>query len=131
MKYRKMRNYKYQLTETFKYPVEIHYPMVRFETKDAWVQLMNDEIVIQRGYCWDGPSGPTIDTESFMRGSLVHDAWYQLMRECPVLRQHRDYADRLLQHMCIKDGMYRWRAAMVYWGLKHFGAKNAGITDDY
>jgi hypothetical protein len=34
-----------------------------------------------KGYAWNGPSGPTLDTRNFMRGSLVHDALYQLMRE--------------------------------------------------
>jgi hypothetical protein len=24
-------------------------------------------------YCWDGASGPAIDTQNFMRGSLLHD----------------------------------------------------------
>ena len=37
-------------------------------------------LIIKRSYAWDGPSGPTIDTKNFMRGSLVHDALYQLMR---------------------------------------------------
>ncbi len=27
------------------------------------------------------PNGPTIETKTFMRASLVHDALYQLMRE--------------------------------------------------
>ena len=32
------------------------------------------------GYMWDGPSGPMRDTPTAMRGSLVHDAFYQLLR---------------------------------------------------
>jgi len=35
-------------------------------------------LCIREGYSWDGPSGPAIDTVDFMRGSLVHDALYQL-----------------------------------------------------
>lgn len=126
MHYRKMRNYKYQLVETYEYSVELHYPMVRYESQYSWVSLANDRLTIRKGYAWDGPSGPTIDTDNFMRGSLVHDALYQLFRELPHLRVHRDYADRLLQHICIMDGMSRLRAWWVYQGVKHFGAKAAG-----
>ena len=38
-------------------------------------------IVIDEGYEWDGASGPTIDTDDTMDGSLVHDILYQLIRE--------------------------------------------------
>ena len=33
-------------------------------------------LIIRPGYAWDGPSGPTFDTPSFMRGSLIHDVLY-------------------------------------------------------
>lgn len=75
-------------------------------------------IHIAKGYAWDGPSGPTIDTKSFMRGSLVHDGFYQLMRMGLLPRTFRDSADRELQRMCIEDGMWRIRAWFVYTGTK-------------
>jgi len=40
-----------------------------------------------KGYAWDGPSGSTVDTLNFMRGSLVHDALYQLIRMEKILPQ--------------------------------------------
>lgn len=55
-------------------------------------------LTVKSGYAWDGPSGPTIDTLNFMRGSLVHDALYQLMRERHLDHdKYREPADRLLQ----------------------------------
>ena len=81
-------------------------------------------LYIDEGYAWDGPSGPTFDTKSFMRGSLVHDALYQLMREEQLPRTLRDLADRLLRKHCIEDGMWRIRAWWVYQALRLFGAKN-------
>lgn len=42
---------------------------------------LHGALYIKRGYAWDGPSGPAIDTQSMMRPSLIHDALYQLMRE--------------------------------------------------
>ena len=62
------------------------------------------------GYGRDGPSGPTLDTRDFIRGSLVHDALYQLMRE------------GLLDHSIHReDGMTALRAWWVYQGVRLFG----------
>jgi len=60
-----------------------------------------------------------------MRGSLVHDALYQLMREGLLDYKYRDHADKLLQKMCIMDGMSRFRAWYVYRALLRLGGKNA------
>lgn len=76
---------------------------------------------IKKGYAWDGPSGPAIDTKNFMRGSLAHDALYQLMRHGLLGDHLRDSADRLLQQMCIEDGMWKIRALWVYKSLRWFG----------
>ena len=54
-----------------------------------------------------------------MRGSLVHDALYQLMREGRLDKKgYRGPADRLLRSMCKKDNMSSIRAWWVYRGLR-------------
>ena len=79
-------------------------------------------LTIKSGYAWDGPSGPTIATKSFMRGSLVHDALYQLMREGGLDRLvFREAADQLLRTICLEDGMLSFRAWYVYHGVRIFG----------
>ena len=88
------------------------------------------EITIRRGYAWDGPSGPTIDTLDFMRGSLVHDALYQLMREDKLDADvYKDQADRLLRTMCKDDGMSSLRAWGVYKGVRWFGRPATNPTN--
>jgi hypothetical protein len=77
---------------------------------------------VKKGYAWDGPSGPTVDTQDFMRGSLVHDVFYQLMREGFISNQYKDTADRLLQFICVEDGMSALRAWFVYQGVRIGGA---------
>lgn len=122
MKYKLLGNYKYQIVE----PVQIQTELVSKETGNTYVYLTTDGILnISKGYSWDGPSGPTIDTKTFMRGSLVHDALYQLMRDGYLDNEYRDYSDRLLKNICIEDGMSRIRAWYIYFGLKWFGSKNA------
>jgi hypothetical protein len=56
-----------------------------------------------------------------MRGSLVHDALYQLMRDEYLDRAvYRDAADRTLQKICKEDGMWSLRAWWVYQGVRLF-----------
>ncbi len=69
---------------------------------------------IASGYAWDGASGIAWDTKSSMRGSLVHDALYELLRNCLIVDEYREYADRLLRDICIEDGMWAWRANAWY-----------------
>ncbi|PRQ05076.1 DUF1353 domain-containing protein [Enhygromyxa salina] len=118
------RRYKYKLHRPYDVDTGI-VPPRRLAVADDYVVLDADgRIYIKAQYAWDGPSGPTRDTLDFMRGSLVHDALYQLMRENLLPRSHRDDADRLLERMCCEDGMSKLRAARVYWAVKHFGASH-------
>jgi len=109
--------YKYQLAADASFTTQIH-PLDDIKTE--YIELTEHGfLTIKAGYCWDGPSGPTLDTKSFMRGSLAHDALYQLMRENEISHSvNRKRADRLLRELCIEDGMWRIRAAWVYRGVR-------------
>lgn len=99
-------------------------------TVPGFIELDDDGVLeIGVNYAWDGPSGPTIDTPSFMRGSLVHDALYQLIREGKLPCRLRRTADRLLRELCVEDGMWRWRAAYVYASVRLFGARHANCEE--
>ena len=123
------KDYKYQLIEAY----TVQTPII--PTKDAsspseFISLtIGGLLTIKKGYAWDGPSGPAIDTRNFMRGSLVHDALYQLMRE-KLLDQNtaRKPADRLLQQMCKTDGMSSIRAWWIYTGLRVFDRLSIGSS---
>jgi hypothetical protein len=115
------RTYKYRLERPYDITTPIT-PARRLAVSEEWVVLDCDgHLYLKANYAWDGPSGPTIDTPDFMRGSLVHDAFYQLMREGLLDRRHRDSVDRLLEAMCQEDGMSSAKAARVYWFVKQFG----------
>ena len=108
--------YKYQLVESVSLLTCIK-PGEDILTK--YIDLHYDgHLIIRDGYCWDGPSGPTIDTKNFMRGSLIHDALYGLMRQGKLLRSRRKDADLLLKQICLEDGMSRLRAWWVYKGVR-------------
>ena len=116
--------YKYQLKEDYITTIDIK-PAAPINTE--YLALTPDgTLTIKKGYAWDGPSGLTFDTLTFMRGSLVHDALYQLMRERHLDKdKYRDIADRLLQKICKADGMCTFRARYVYRGVRRRGDPSA------
>ena len=102
--------YKYQLAEDYSVNVGFYPFLLPDETiETTFIRLAgNGDLTIRKGYAYDGPSGPAVDTKSFMRGSLVHDALYQLMRMGLLeANYYRDDADLALQRICIEDGMWR------------------------
>ena len=105
--------YKYQLVNTCEFKVSIK-PEEDITTD--FIDLTSAGLLTaKKGYAWDGPSGPTIDTKNFMRGSLVHDALYQLMRTEHIEKDKwRAEADLELKRICLKDGMSKIRAWYVH-----------------
>ena len=82
-------------------------------------------LFIASGYAWDGPSGPTVDTKTFMRGSLVHDCLYQMIRVGGLSASFREAADNELYRICREDGMSLLRAKYILWSVRMFGRKAA------
>ena len=111
--------YKYQLYEEYKVKVRV---VPNKEIKSHFIDLNTEGmLVIKKGYAWDGPSGPTIDTPNFMRGSLVHDALYQLSRNKLITEKWRKEADEELRRICIEDGMSRIYARWVFKAVRKWG----------
>lgn len=123
--YRSLHRYKYQLRRCYEYHTDIQLDR-KVATQGAFVMLDTDgRLRLRAGYSWDGPSGPTVDTKSFMRGSLVHDALYQLMREGKLDIGYRKRADQIMREINLEDGMSKFRARYTYWAVRKFGAKHA------
>jgi len=111
--------YKYQLAKDYSTSVSIKPPK---DINIKYISLNTLGILsIRSGYAWDGPSGPTIDTKNFMRGSLVHDALYQLIQIEVLAMYYRRQADVKLYKICIEDGMFKIRAKFIYAGVRAFG----------
>lgn len=121
--------FKYQLTQNFvtTLPFSFYEDSIKMGPY-VWLQKFEagTYLSVYAGYAWDGPSGPTIDTKSFMRGSLVHDVLYEAMRKCLIPSfDYRKKADKLLRDMCIEDGMWKWRAEYVYRAVRRAGGPSA------
>lgn len=85
-------------------------------------------LTIKKGYRWDGPSGPTIDTASFMRSSAVHDCFYQILRLGLIEDELRDnfflVANDDIEVLSVEDGMLKTRASIVRFSVSKFGKKH-------
>lgn len=115
--YSKIDGYKYRLDVPYNLQTDI-----KILIASEYVVLFESGMLnIRRGYCWDGASGPTIDTEDSMRASLIHDALYQLIRDYGLPRKYKGYADRLFYKLCLADGMPKWRAWLWYQAVRLFG----------
>ena len=120
MKYRK--GYKYQLAIEEKFFVPW---LMKYNIETEFIRVYQGWVIIKAGYAWDGPSGPTFDTRSFMRGSLIHDALYQLMRMSLLPQHHRSEADDCLVMICDEDGMWSIRQKYVLFGVSEFASEAA------
>ena len=122
--YRDLPTWKYQLLKDWSSLTE----MIGFNIENPMFILYGDGwLLVKRGYAWDGPSGPTIDTKSFMRASVVHDVFYQLLREGKLPPEMRKLADRELIRYAKLDGMNLVRRFFAYWVLRAFAGRAAKL----
>ncbi|MCK9281951.1 MAG: hypothetical protein M0P71_15105 [Melioribacteraceae bacterium] len=126
IKYRK--GYKYQLVEDYTCQIGI-YPEKDIVTE--YIELtVTGKLFIKHGYAWDGTSGPTIDGPTNMRGSLIHDTIYQLLREGLLKPEWRKQADCEFEKACKEDGMCDIRRYIDLKGLRYFAGYAADPRHD-
>ena len=115
--YIKLKGYKYLLKKDYFHNVGIK----GFDVSTSYLELSPSGLLrVKAGYAWDGASGPTFDTKSSMRGSLIHDACYQLIRLKKIPVSYRKHADALLEKLCLEDGMWKVRAHLWERGVRWF-----------
>lgn len=113
--------YKFQLYWNYHYQTKIM--GVRAEIPGKLFLDTDGILIVYAGYAWDGASGPAIDTNNFMRGSLIHDALYQLIGEGMLPFHYRRAADDILIKICKEDGMSAPRRWWVKLAVNTFGAR--------
>ncbi len=121
------KGYKYQVYEDYLCRTHLRPISGRAYVATEYLHLDNaGNLIIRKGYAWDGDSGPAVDAPASRRASLEHDAKCQLMRLCLASDSyektaHGEYEDRI-----IEDGgwfMQKW-ARVRHWALRRFGRKS-------
>ena len=124
MKYKKV-DYRYTLVEAFEIQTPIK-PEKEIRLFDFAVLSTDGHLAIFPGYSWDGASGKlTVNTVNVLKGSLVHDLFYQLMRLGLLPLSCRDSVDLFFKEILIASGVSRFRAWYFYQAVKMFGEKYA------
>jgi len=119
MKYRK--GFKYQLAEDAFLQTNI-IPPSPIDTKFITLD-MSGLLGLRDGYASDGPSGPTIDTETSMAGAFFHDGACQLVRmgKLPHVPEVVAKVNMMAYEKWKASGMYEWRAWWWHRQLTNFG----------
>lgn len=118
-KIRLRKGYKYSLWDTYcvQLPLiigyEVDHRLFKLD-KQGWLTIHED-------YPWDGASGPTWDSASTMRGSLVHDALFEMIRLGFLPASEIHNANLELWRICVEDGMLSVRARIWLAVLDKFG----------
>jgi hypothetical protein len=81
----------------------------------------NGQVKVKAGFCWDGASGPTIDTLDSVCASLGHDVYYKLMGQRLLPSTYKDEADQWFFSRLKDDGMVEFRAFAWYKAVRLFG----------
>lgn len=119
--------YRFQLRSdyTHQLPADL-VSLIEKPIQTQFIDVTIDGLMTQKsGYSWDGASGPTRQTKTFARGSLVHDGGYQLIREGALPMSARPLLDAELKRICIEDGMNPFRAWYVMLAVSKLGTKAA------
>lgn len=116
---------KYHLDEDYQVKIgvqpdsDIHTSLISLD-KDGNLNL-------RRGFSWNGANA-TIDTKTILRGSMVHDALYDLMRNDLLdSSQWRETADVELARICREDGMRESRIVILNFLVRIFGERMTKI----
>ena len=119
--------YKYQTALQHKTMISI----TGHDAESEFVSLSPEGLLLIRsGYAWDGPTGYVLHTyrQRMMRGSLYHDALYQLMREGVLGRDHRQDADDVFLTTILEDKTPATLAHTAYRLIRMFGNKFTSPT---
>ena len=125
------QGYKYKLAfdERIEVPFRDKIPLEFYD--NGFIMYDYGWLLIRKGYAWDGTSGPIIDTKNNMFPSLVHDAWYQLLREGGMPQSTKVYADRWFGDLCHERGTYKIITDVYVEGLILYGSKAAHTPRPY
>lgn len=119
---------RFQVAQDYQLPISI------LPSKAVYTELISlDEagnLTIRAGYAWDGATGLPGTPPDLIRGSLVHDALYQLIRSGSISSEYRDQADRILQSIVLEDSGDHAFAEVVYQAVHLLGAPYASADHE-
>ena len=131
LEYRDIRSYRFRIDRDWSFDTGITGVLRRTAESGpgsdgrAFVALRPDGLLrLRAGYSWDGPTFYPGHPRRLVRGSLVHDALYQLIRDehfGSMRREVAERADRLMLQIFLEDGTPQRHARRLYRTVRRFG----------
>lgn len=124
--------YKYQLERDAFFDTPLR-PKVEIVT-DYITLLPCGQLILRKGYAWNGPNFPAIHTKRSIIASLPHDGLYQLIELGLLSDEDRRLCDMVLEYLMdepfegeglIASILRRIRASYYYTGVDLFGKRYA------
>ena len=117
--YKKRKKWKYVLQKDYTCQADIPVD----ELCDlAFLKLeKNGNLTIKKNYAFDGATGLIFTPKSLIKGSLIHDALYQLIREKKIDIKCKKIADEILAQNCIESKIPKIFVWLVSLGVRLFG----------
>lgn len=115
--------FRYQLAKDFviQIPIKLNHGIY-----DEYHTINRDGLLtLKRGFAWDGPSGPTINTKNSQIPAAVHDALYRMIRNDALPYSMKEVADQIFYEMLMHFGMSKFRAWIWWLGVHLFGKCSA------
>ena len=125
MKYKKISAYKYEIKEDI--TVDLFGDFYT-DFSHEYFELKSGKLTIKAGYCYDGCSGPTIDTKSNMLAGLVHDVLYQAIRKKLLHECYRKDADENLRYFMRKYHKFTENAQDLFAIIKELFKKDSDYS---
>jgi hypothetical protein len=116
IKYHKLsKKYKYTLDKTCCIKVDIP-----GHIKHRYFTLHKGLLWIKKGYQWDGAT-MCPDFKTIIKPSLLHDCMYQMIKLGLIDKKQKFLSDVYFKNFCIKEGMFRPVALIVFCAVYVFG----------
>jgi len=131
--------YKYMVTSVAKFDIPERYALdmsgrdgvvirARVGAVDV-ARITSSAVWVYPKYCWDGASGPAIDTATFMDGSLLHDVLCQAIDDGRIDPANQERADAIMRAVNIKNGMTRMRAWVTWYAVRKYRERKVADYD--
>ena len=115
-------HYKFKVEEDVYFKLPVYMP----DFEHDYCAVKNGTIFVNKGYAWDGASGPVFNTKNTLVASLVHDVLYQAQRLNLIEHNstNRKNADENFYELLKYHGVNPIRCKIWYLAVRFFGKKS-------
>ena len=125
-KYKAVSHSKWKFVVTDR--VEVFVPELKDKiVVSKYFDVIKGLVIIHKGYAWDGASGPVVNTENTLLGTLVHDVIYQAIEEGQLDVSYRVNGDNAFYRILRERGVSYFRAKAWFLAVRLFGGWHINV----